>query len=411
MIEELADNTATRRRCCPTASASAIASSPSARTAIRAGRWAESRQGRGRLPADAEPAGIHGDLARHHARRRRRGAAQHQSDRPLARPLHRHRRRPSTSSSRPSCSSRSDTARPLLQEQRRRSGCTATAQPKYPRIDRAIEALSGGRLAAARAPPAHHRGPRALHLHVRHHRPAQGRQHQPLPRDARLLWLRRRDGHARDRPHVRLPADVSHRRRPLRDRLAAGQRRLGRACASASRRASSGTTSCATTARCSNISASCAAIWSIRRRTRTKPSTASARLRQRPAARHLGRIQEALPDPADPRVLRRDRRQRDDVQFRGQAAARSAACPGSSSTASRPRWCASTSRRSSRCATRTASASLRRRTRSARRSARSSTTRTSPAAASRAMRSARKPRRRSCATCSSRATPGSAPAT
>ena len=35
-----------------------------------------------------------------------------------------------------------------------------------------------------RARGADHRGSRALHLHLRHHRPAQGRQHQPLPRDA-----------------------------------------------------------------------------------------------------------------------------------------------------------------------------------------------------------------------------------
>ncbi len=53
----------------------------------------------------------------------------------------------------------------------------------------------------SRSPPserrgADHRGPRALHLHLRHHRPAQGRQHQPLPRDAGELRLRRRDGHA-----------------------------------------------------------------------------------------------------------------------------------------------------------------------------------------------------------------------
>ena len=61
----------------------------------RYARWAlarEPRQGRDGLPADAEPAGIHGGLDRHHPRRRRRGADQHQPGRPLARPLHRHRR-------------------------------------------------------------------------------------------------------------------------------------------------------------------------------------------------------------------------------------------------------------------------------------------------------------------------------
>ena len=54
----------------------------------------------------------------------------------------------------------------------------------FPRLDREIDALPGDRLAAVRARGADHRGSRALHLHLRHHRPAQGRQHQPLPRHA-----------------------------------------------------------------------------------------------------------------------------------------------------------------------------------------------------------------------------------
>ena len=63
------------------------------RTATRAGRSMQGLgQGRRRRPDDAEPAGIHGDLARHHPRRRRRGAVNTQSARALARPLHRHRR-------------------------------------------------------------------------------------------------------------------------------------------------------------------------------------------------------------------------------------------------------------------------------------------------------------------------------
>ena len=48
-----------------------------AERANRYARWArprESRQGRDGLPADAEPAGIHGRLDRHHQRRRRRRA-------------------------------------------------------------------------------------------------------------------------------------------------------------------------------------------------------------------------------------------------------------------------------------------------------------------------------------------------
>ena len=60
----------------------------------RYSRWAR-REGickrRNRLPADAEPAGIHGGLARHHPHRRRHRAAQYQPDRAVARALHRHR--------------------------------------------------------------------------------------------------------------------------------------------------------------------------------------------------------------------------------------------------------------------------------------------------------------------------------
>ena len=73
----------------------------------------------------------------------------------------------------------------------------------------------------------HHRGRRALHLHLGHDRPAESGQHEPLPRDAREQRLRRRHGYARQRPHVRLSAAVSHRRRRGRDRRASGPRRLG----------------------------------------------------------------------------------------------------------------------------------------------------------------------------------------
>ena len=76
------------------------------------------------------------------------------------------------------------------------------------------------------AAAAHHRGPRAVHLYVGHHRHAQGRQRQSLPDDAGVLWFRRRHEHQGDRPQLRLPADVPHRRRAVRDRLAAGQWRL-----------------------------------------------------------------------------------------------------------------------------------------------------------------------------------------
>ena len=55
------------------------------------GADAEPRQGRDRLPDDAESARIPGDLARADQRRRRCFAHQHQSSRRLARPLHRSR--------------------------------------------------------------------------------------------------------------------------------------------------------------------------------------------------------------------------------------------------------------------------------------------------------------------------------
>ncbi len=60
----------------------------------RYSRWALARRAgerRDRLPADAEPARIHGDLARHHARGWRHRAAEHQSHWPIAGALHRHR--------------------------------------------------------------------------------------------------------------------------------------------------------------------------------------------------------------------------------------------------------------------------------------------------------------------------------
>ena len=48
------------------------------------------------------------------------------------------------------------------------------------------------------------------------------------------------------------------------------------------------------------------------------PASAAARLRQRPARRHLGGIPGALCDPADSRILRGDRRQFLALQCRGQ---------------------------------------------------------------------------------------------
>ena len=83
-----------------------------------------------------------------------------------------------------------------------------------------------GRARRRRPSRAHHRRSRALHLHVWHDRPAEGRQHEPLSGDARKLRVCRGHGYARERPHVRLPAALSHRRRRGRNRCASGQRRI-----------------------------------------------------------------------------------------------------------------------------------------------------------------------------------------
>ena len=208
-----------------------------------------------------------------------------------------------------------------------------------------------------RAPPAHHRGPRALHLHVRHHRPAEGRQRQSLPGDAGEPRLRRRHGHARQRPHVRLPAALSHRRRRAGDRRAADPGRLGgdprqifRARVLGRHRALG------------------LHLLPVYRRALPLPpqlaaepegarAPAAARLRQRPAARRLAGIQAALPNSADHRVLRRDRRQRLAVQFRRQGRRGRPAALVDRRAASRPRSSASTWSASSRCATTRASAS------------------------------------------------------
>ena len=119
-----------------------------------------------------------------------------------------------------------------------------------------------------------YRRPRAPYLHLRHHRPAEGRQCQPPPADAMELLVRRHHGYRPRRSHVRLPADVSQRRRRRCHRRGAGARRLGGDPRQLLRSANSGTTSSIGTARCSSISASCAAIWSMRRSSRAKSSTA-----------------------------------------------------------------------------------------------------------------------------------------
>ena len=86
---------------------------------------------------------------------------------------------------------------------------------------------------------------------------------------------------------------------------------------------------------------------------------------QRTSARRLAGLPGALRDPADRRVLRRDRGQPRAPQHRPGASGRSASCPSSSASASASSSCASTSRRRSSCAGATACASAASRTRRA----------------------------------------------
>ena len=121
-----------------------------------------------------------------------------------------------------------------------------------------------------------------------------------------------------ERPHVRLPADVSHRRRRGGDRRGADQRRVGgdpRAILGArvlGRRGALGLHAVPVYRRAVPLPGQLAAASEGAR------APAAARLRQRPAPRHLGAVPAPLPHSADHRVLRRDRRQRLDVQFRRQ---------------------------------------------------------------------------------------------
>ena len=134
---------------------------------------------------------------------------------------------------------------------------------------------------------------------------------------------------------------------------------------------------------------------------------AAARLRQRPARRYLAGVSGAFRDPADTRILRRDRRISRFTTSR-ESRARSAA--------SRRSWrIASGCDRAPRRCARHAAARAGRPLHSLRpRQGGEAIGRSEPpmkaAAASRAIPTPPRPRRRSCATCWYRATPGFAPA-
>ena len=123
-----------------------------ARWALAAG-LAEGRYG---LPDDAEPAGISGAVARHHARRWRGGAAQHQPDRARRSHIASTSSRPSTSSSPRSSSTALESARP--HHHRRREDLAARRRPTAnfaahrPRGRRPSRRRARGRASAARSP-------------------------------------------------------------------------------------------------------------------------------------------------------------------------------------------------------------------------------------------------------------------
>ena len=252
----------------------------------------------------------------------------------------------STSSWRPSCSSRSQTARAAAQRATPRSGCTARPTPSFRASTARSTACPASALAAPSGRPLTIED-RALYIYTS--------GTTGLPKAANINHYRvmlASHGFAgvmdttRDRPHVRLPADVSHRRR----RAARPARCWSTAARSCMREKFSAREFWDDIVRCDctlfqYIGELCRYLVNSPPHPNETRAPAAARLRQRPAARRLGASSSALPDPADPRVLRRDRRQRARCSISRARPARSAACPGSSRTASRPRSCASTSRR------------------------------------------------------------------
>ena len=151
--------------------------------------------------------------------------------------------------------------------------------------------------------------------------------------------VRRHDGRPPGRPHVQLPADVSQRRRRAGHRRGAGRRRLGGDPRRNSPRAqfwddvdALGLHAVPVHRRAVPLSAECAAASA------GDGAPDQAVLRQRLARRRLERVQDAISYPADPRVLRRDRRQRLALQRRRQARRDRPHSARSWRTAFPPRW-------------------------------------------------------------------------
>ena len=159
---------------------------------------------RGGGAADAQPARVPADLVRPLQGRRRHRADQQPADRRGAGALPEHLRR------RPLPGRRRDLAGVRGRQGSRAArdaGLGAGRRQRRP----ARPDASDAQLLATAARPRAARGPdgarhRALHLHQRHHRAAQGRAHHPHARPALHARLRRRDGRQGGRPHLRHPA-------------------------------------------------------------------------------------------------------------------------------------------------------------------------------------------------------------
>ena len=249
-----------------------------------------------------------------------------------------------------------------------------------------------------------------LHLYERHDRPAEGRQHQPLPRPGDHVRLQRRDEDAPGGPHLCLPADVPHLRRRARPRRGADGRRERGAPRAVFRLAVLGRHR---QERLHGLPVYRRALplppeqpRRIRRRRRTGSGLPAATA-SGPTSGRISRSASASRKSSNgtPRP-----RATASSSISTARSARSAASRNGSRGSSSSRSCASTSTRSSRCAAPTGCASNARPARSARRSRKILNDPKRPSQRFEGYADPARRRRRSCAMPSRRATAGSAPA-
>ena len=291
-----------------------------------------------------------------------------------ARALRQHRRSRSTSSSTRRSSTAFATARAASRRRRRSSGATAAAPDGYERLD------TRARRAAERADP---RRASCRRSRSRTSASSSTRAARPgLPKAANINHYRVQaimfgfsggDADAAERPHVCLPADVSHVRRRARGRRGAD----GRRAASCIREKFSA----APVLGRHRPTSDCTVFQYIGELCRyllnSPPHPQETKHKIRLACGNGLRpdiwadVPGALPHPEDPRMVRGDRGQLRLPEFRRQGRRGRPHPELGEAHASSPRSSASTSTPSSRCAGRTASASSASRARSARRSRRS----------------------------------------